>query len=92
MIVDKIRPWCYNSTMKHLPIGIQTFRDFYEEDYLYPVIQMDFSKLTFKTPEMLEKALDCFKPVISPSNKSPFKIKRKPTSYPIPTKSCGILF
>jgi hypothetical protein len=104
--------------MKHLPLGIQTFRDFIEDNYLYidktkylydlfakggkyyflsrprrfgksvlistlmeifsgnrdlfkglwiynkiqwtrhPVIHLDLSKITFKTPEMLEKALD----------------------------------
>lgn len=104
--------------MKNLPLGIQTFRDFIEENYIYvdktklihslfarggkyyllsrprrfgksvlistlaeifsgnkelfkglwiydkiqwtgyPVIHLDLSKITFKTPEMLEKALD----------------------------------
>ena len=112
-----MRLWCYNCAMKNLPIGVQTFRDFIEENYLYvdktkqihdlfarggkyyflsrprrfgksllistlseifsgnkelfkglwiynkiewtqyPVVHLDLSKVTFKTPEMLEKAL-----------------------------------
>ncbi len=115
--LDKKLRRCYNLHMKNLPLGVQTFRDFIEHDYLYvdktkqiydlfahggkyyffsrprrfgksvlistlkeifsgnqelfkglwiydkikwikhPVIHLDFSKITFKTPGILEKAL-----------------------------------